>query len=727
MVQRLPRSRALAFLAFVCGAAALAAVFLTRGGGEAATPANTAPSRSTSDSSTGLALSPVASPEAERSTVSAPSTAQRGAPAPEEIDATDLVVEIIDARGQLAPSGRLECFASDGEAPEVDEQARVQRVEFSNGSARLRLESELAHAYLVAFAVDGTSGAARVSRLRGAGPTHRASGRVEHAVRLELSDQPPTPRVWGSITVDGVARTPRGLRVQLHHAPLANAETLEAVRAREPKAARIDSLNSTYFVSPLSQHATGLWVRSEDCAPQWIALPSERHEGDLRLDIECSTGVVLELRCLNAVSGAPAAGARIYSEVLVTVATEPRRTTQRSLFGEHVADAQGVARIAGLPRQGRVRVRERAFASERATVSTADVLLELELTPQLENVVRRELRVGATPAAPVRVWGWTEELSRLSSSALEGAESVRVRIAARGDEAHVSRAFDAEFQPPQWNVSAPLNGRVRAWVECGGVRVSEHRDLDLSNAVEFGPVSFAALSAAARSLRWIDGVASSRLELRSASRGGLDDLAAWRLDGASGERSVAFPSDLEALDISLELPGGSRLRWIAPAASASQSTLVLDLAASRSRAIRIPALSGPEWGDVGIELLGVEGPAQVARVRCELPCRAGESLDALTLPPGEYAFRLAGSQAAVVCGFVRVDASSSGPVELPFAGARRWLDDCDPQRTCEIVVESVAGQARNAAGLESLLRFALPPSEQAPLVPNDFTYRRHTP
>lgn len=727
MLNRSSRSRAIALVAFIGVALSVAVAYFARGGGPAATPEIAARSGSAPESSAALATPGAGDSPSARASVFEPALDGGTAPGAEELDATDLVVDLFDAQGARVPRGRLECFASDGEAPEVDEQAEVQRLEFSEGRAVLRLSSRLAEAFLIAHGVDGASGSSRVPRLRGAGPTYRAGGRVEHRLRLELRLESPTPRLWGAIKVDGEVRTPRGLRVQLLHAPLANAASIEAVRAREPKAARVDSLNSTYFVAPLTPHAIGLWVRSEECAPLWVALPGERLSGDLRQDLECSTGVVLEVRCLDALSGAPAPGARLHSEVLVTVASEPRRTTQRSLFDEHVADARGVVRIAGLPRAGRVRLREKALAAGRALLSTDDVLLELELTAQLEDIVRREVRVGAPPTAPVRIWGWSEELTRLARCALDGPERVRVRIAALGDEVHASRAFEAELQPPQWSVSAPLTGAARAWIECGGVRVSEHLELDLSNATEIGPVSFAARAANAWTLRWVDGLAGSRLELRAASRSGLEDVAAWVLEHSSGERGVQLARSVEVLDASLELPGGARRRWLTSTASHSASTLVMDLGASRARSIRIPSLSEPQWGTFGLELLAVAGPAETARVRVELPCRAGEALEPVPLEPGEYAFRLAGSHNAVVCGFVRVDASSNAPLELPFDGTRRWLGERDSQQGCEIVVESVAGQLRSAAGVEALFRFVLAPSEQAPLVPSEFTYRRHTP
>lgn len=727
MFNRPSSSRRFAVVALLGGVLIAAASYFTLGGGSVARPTSTP--RVGSDLALGAGLESRSASEqrTDRAGVSEQQRIDDGALAVRELDETVLVVELIDERGERVKGGRLECFASDGETPEVDDQAEVQRVECSDGQARLRLSSHLAEAFLVALGADGASGSARVPRLRGAGPTYRARGRVEHQVRIQLSLELPTPRVWGAITVDGEARAPRGLRVQLLQAQLANADSIEAVRARQPVAARIDSLRSTYFAAPLTQHATGLWVTSEECAPLWIALPAERTGGDARQDLDCSTGIVLEVRCLDAISGSPAPGARLHSESLVTVASEARRTTQRSLFREHLADAHGVARILGLPRSGRVRVREQSLAANRAQMSTEDVLLELELSAQLEPVVRREVRVGAAPTQPVRIWGWTEELARWTPCALDGPTPARVRIAARGDEAHASRAFEADLEPPQWSANVPLTGAARAWVECGGVRVSEHLELELTNATEVGPLSFATRAASVRVVRWLDGVVGARIELRAPSESGLDEVAAWTLPSASGEHSFTLATGAEVLDVSLELPGGTRKRWLVSADSSAASALDLELGASRSRSVRIPALSDPQWGSFVLELLAVAGPAESARVRFELPCRAGESLEAAPLEVGEYAFRLSGSHNAVVCGFVLVDAGSSAAVELPFVGTRRWLEESASQQGAQLVVESVAGQARRSAGVDALFRFILPPAAEAPLVPSEFTYRRRTP
>jgi len=539
-----------------------------------------------------------------------------------------------------------------------------------------------------------------------------------------------TPVLEGALLVDGKRCAPRGLVIQPR-----NWASLE----EEQPSIRIDPIAASWSCAPRPGRDFSLWVTSDETVPRLFEVDAD----ETTLDLELTRGRTLELTVLDRATG------RIVPriEVHATVHVITEKGLFRQVWDQHArllrTGADGIARLVGLPDEGRVEIRRDdamrkvAFEPspkqpgwEHALMSVpAEPLLALKLEDDSGDVVRATIRVDV--ARPTRRLFGTVPAAFLERGPYDDAPAQLFRARVRDGE--TAQRDDDPIVPAAdgtWEFDAPPDTTWLLWAERERRRVSPVERVAVAGD-DVGPIAIEERGGTEVVVRVHRVPADGWLCLTVDDPGAVNQLGSvFACNGGTFERRLHLDAPTAVAVSWRKMRGGEggdeQRRVVDPATTA---LVEFDLEGEGARDVVVESLHGGIASPATLVLVGVgsDGAIDLAR-RAFALLVDGRSTEPIALASGRWLWfvasnragsgELASSLRGVIAGVVDVPPVSVGvPLTLRAELDARPAADIGRGFT----VESLAG-VEIPAELRRLLQWTALGKEasDAPvLVPRD--------
>ncbi len=438
--------------------------------------------------------------------------------------ATILDIEVREPSGSLIRN--VELLIEVGQQPGVLQRRRER---LPDGKGSFAVERATGRARIVASAEGWASTEVEVRGLAVDGGRIVPSTQplTKHVAIVLLAADSQVPLVWGSIRTDGVASIPSGLEIRLSRVPDLS-DGLRDDRGVPPISAMLDLVRSEYRIIGERKGLISIFADSQEALP-W----SQLHDLDgvavpLRVDLDLSTGAILELRVRDFLAeGAPAA----LLPVELSFAEEHYRLPEIRLAGRSLrygqTDENGIVVFSGLPRERELLIRHGKGRSESKLIDTITLAASDPKRSQKDVWIHRPAPPSAVFFGPVPT-----TLANASGELLVCARAV----ATAGKLTNTQ-----QVRSGAWRVAAQAGPEVEIWLQQpSGQRVTEVLRRSTPPG-EHGPVALLPLEARAIELQWTGIPMGSSLDV--ASRDAVTGF------GSTVKTTVDAPSEVVTLDL----------------------------------------------------------------------------------------------------------------------------------------------------------------------------------